>query len=176
MFVHKIGKKLSMNRRIYRVKKIRIWYTTFLLWLYVAHKTTRKKSGAIIEFMLFPDKSELHKKCTGSTHATFSVELRQGRCKLYYMQRGCTLCEFEIMRDKMLKTSHFLHKIWNNPYPRIKNNLSEETARPNYALLGTVRYRQRVLIMCLLVWYGTVRYRTVQYIKVQYSKVQCINQ
>ena len=48
----------------------------------------RKTNGAILEFMLFPGTSEFHKKCTGSTHATFLVALRQGRCKLYYMQRG----------------------------------------------------------------------------------------
>jgi len=76
------------------VKITRFRYTTFLLLLHVAHKTVRKTNGAILEFMLFPGISELHKKCTGSTHATFSVVLRQGRCKLYYMQRGCTLCEF----------------------------------------------------------------------------------
>jgi len=70
-----------------------------------------KKNGVILEFMLFPDTSELHKKCTGSTHATISVALRQGRCKLYYMQRGCTMCEFEIMQDKTFKTSHFISKM-----------------------------------------------------------------
>jgi hypothetical protein len=32
-----------------------------------------ENNGAILEFMLFPDISELTKKCTGSTHATFSV-------------------------------------------------------------------------------------------------------
>ena len=44
----------------------------------------RKKTGDDLEFMLFPDIPELHKKCTGSTHATFSVALRQGRCKLFF--------------------------------------------------------------------------------------------
>jgi len=63
------------------VKIIRICYTTLLVLLHVAHKTKCKKNGAILEFMLFPDISELHKTCTGSTHATFSVALRQGRCK-----------------------------------------------------------------------------------------------
>jgi len=61
------------------VKIIRICYTTFLLLLHVAHKIVRKMNGAILEFMLFPGTTELHKKCTGSTHATFSVALRQGR-------------------------------------------------------------------------------------------------
>jgi hypothetical protein len=37
-----------------------------------------KKNGAISEFMLFPYISEFHKKCAGSTHATFSVALRPG--------------------------------------------------------------------------------------------------
>ena len=100
------------------MKIIRICYTTFLLLLYVAHKTMCKINGAILEFMLFPDISELHRKCTGSTQATFSVALHQGRCKIYYMQRGRTLCEFEIIRHKMFKTSQLMSKISNNPYPR----------------------------------------------------------
>ena len=70
-----------------------------------------EKNGVILEFMLFPDISELHKKCTGSTHATFSVVLLQGRCKIYYIQRGYTLCEFEITRHKIFKTYHFIRKI-----------------------------------------------------------------
>jgi hypothetical protein len=37
-----------------------------------------QKNGAILEFMLFPDISERHKKRTGSSHATFSMALRQG--------------------------------------------------------------------------------------------------
>ena len=69
------------------MKIIRICYTTFLLLLYVAHKTVCKMNGAVLECMIFPDISELHQKCAGSIHATFSVALRQGRCKLYYMQR-----------------------------------------------------------------------------------------
>ena len=70
------------------MKIIRICYTTLPLLLHIARKTVRKQNGAILEFMLFPATSELHKKCAGSTHATFSVALRQGRCKLCYMQRG----------------------------------------------------------------------------------------
>jgi len=93
------------------MKIIRNWYTTFLLLLHVPHKTVRKTNGAVLEFVLFPGISVLHKKCTGSTHTTFSVALRQGRCKLYYMQRGCTFCEFEIMRHNMFKTSHFIREI-----------------------------------------------------------------
>ena len=93
------------------MKIILICYTTFLLSLYVAHNSMCKKNSAILEFTLFPDKSELLKKCTGNTYATFSVALRQGECKLYYIERGCTLCEFEIMRHKMFKTSHFIRKI-----------------------------------------------------------------
>jgi len=222
------------------VKIIRNWCTTFHLLLCVAHKTVWEKNGAILEFRLFPDISQLHKNCTGSTHATFSVvfvsevnqldaqkfcftislfhastcfehmcsssggqnciiqhlvsshrpvsqpvngkvtyrcddsrgcvmqfwapddehmfskhvqvwnkviikqkfctsswfiteiyilsctvsktskfsvALRQGKCRLYYMQRGCTLCEIEIMRYKTFKSSHF---IWNNPYHETK--------------------------------------------------------
>jgi hypothetical protein len=42
-----------------------------------------QNDGAILEFMLFPDISVLHKKYTGSSHATFSMALRQGRRKFY---------------------------------------------------------------------------------------------
>ena len=114
-----------------------MYYTTFLLLVYVAHKTMCKKNGVILEFMLFPDISELHKKGTGSTHATFSVALRQGRCKLYYIQRGCTMCEFEIMGHKMFKTSHFIRKILVIRTHEIKNNLNGVTARPNYVFVAT---------------------------------------
>jgi hypothetical protein len=34
-------------------------------------------NGVILEFILFPDVSELHKKYTGSSHAKFSMVLRQ---------------------------------------------------------------------------------------------------
>jgi hypothetical protein len=42
-----------------------------------------KNNDAILAFILFADISELHKKCTESTRATFSVALRQGRRKIY---------------------------------------------------------------------------------------------
>ena len=93
------------------MKIIRICCTTFLLLRNVAHKIVRKTNGAILEFTLLPGTSELHKKFTGSTHVTFSVAFREGRCIPFYMQRWCTLCEFEIMRHKMFKTSRFIRKI-----------------------------------------------------------------
>ena len=43
------------------MKIIFIWYTTFVLSLCFAHKSMCKNNGAILEFMLFPDKSELTK-------------------------------------------------------------------------------------------------------------------
>ena len=46
-----------------------------------------KKNGAILEFMLFLDISELHKKCTGSTHDIFSGVTSGTMLTLLYASR-----------------------------------------------------------------------------------------
>ena len=77
------------------MKIIRIWYTTFLLSLHVAHKTVCEKNGVLLEFMLFPDKSELRKKWTRGTHATVSVD--------FYLSNEPTWC------TKLLFYNKFFH-------------------------------------------------------------------